>query len=94
MEIGNKVRITNFGNTYTSYSQMFIRLGFKNPEENDIPWKRATFYKNQVFTIFNISKHPTLKTTLYAIRHENLELLMGEGGIKRICCRISNLKTI
>lgn len=77
--IGDRVMITNSGATYSTWSAMFKRLGFKNLENNSLPKKTEAI-------IFGIAPHDTeSKITLLAIRDENGgESLIGSKGVKLI----------
>jgi hypothetical protein len=78
--IGQRVRVTNPGKTYTSYREMFHRLGFNNPTE-----EHPSFRTGTEVTIFNVGRHDTSHIILLALRRDDgEECLMSEDGVEFI----------
>ncbi len=85
-KVGRKVFIKKTGHQYTAYWDMFIELGFKNPDKSrqlrDY-YPQKSDYKDVEFTIFNIGKHKVEGIKLYAVRDENgNEFLFSRKGLK------------
>jgi hypothetical protein len=79
IKINNLVWIIDNGCAYTTYSDMFETLGFKNKNCNEIPEKGETG------RVFGIGTHCVSKNTLYAIvNDEGKEFLMDENGVKLV----------
>jgi hypothetical protein len=82
MKVNDKVKIGNLGNLYTTYSEMFERLGFKATIEN-YPSHVDDYYKDAIFTVFAVEKHPHFGNPIVAIRGEDgEELLIGREGLR------------
>lgn len=84
MKIGDKVKIKNFGRIYTTYTEMFIKMGFKNPivpkEIND---KKE--FEDVEFIVFAKEKHKYEKRKVFGIEDENgNQFLFSKRGIKKI----------
>ena len=87
MEIGDKVKVIDFGERYTTYDEMFKKLKFTNKGYNDFPeGKSSKDYKNTKFTVFGkINHEDDDKVMLVAIKApDGLELLVGFSGLKRM----------
>lgn len=87
MEIGDKVKVTDFGEVYSIYDDMFEKLNFKdknfNGFEDDNGEKR---YKRVTFTVFGKTQHEDdSRILLVAIKApDGFELLVGSKGLKEI----------
>lgn len=87
MNIGDRVKLVSLGNIYSTCTDMFERLNFKDLNENTIIDSDFDFYKDLEFTIINIAEHLHYRgTILYHISESctNKELLVGEESIKKI----------
>lgn len=87
MNIGDKVKLVDLGNIYSTYTDMFEKLNFKDLNENIIIDFDFDFYKDLEFTIINIAEHLHYRDIiLYHISESctNKELLVGEESIKKI----------
>lgn len=77
MNIGDKVRVINTGESYEDYDIMFKLLGFKDTKYNGM----SGFNKEECI-VFNKRKHQYRDILLIAIRHpDGRELLIGERGV-------------
>ena len=78
MQIGTEVKIVNDGKIYTTYSDMFEIMGFKNKSENVNP-QRGEFWKT--FTAARL--HPDKDSRiLVGIENEyGDQLLIGVSGL-------------
>ena len=77
MNIGDKVRVINWGAAYDTYDRMFKQLGFRDTKYNCI-----RDFENEICTIFNTGTHPDFGSPLLALRHsDGRELLIEERGI-------------
>lgn len=82
MKVNDKVQIKNLGNLYTTFSEMYKQLGFKNLEDNQ-PAHTDKYYKTAVFTVFATAIHPNFGNNLVAIvGPDGEELLIGKSGLK------------
>lgn len=82
MEIGDTVKIVNPGKVYSTYRKLFLKLGFKNKDNN--------FYKEKynIGIIFN--KTVEDGKSLYAIRFpDETEILISSYGLKFISSEIA-----
>lgn len=78
-KIGDNVRLTNFGFTYTTYEEMFELMGFKDTQSN------SKVKGKEVGTIFGVQLHEDQDTILYAIRTaDDREALIGEKGLVKV----------
>lgn len=79
-KIGDKVKVTNYGYTYTTYGEKFELMGFENTQYN------GSIRDKEVGTIFGVTLHEDKDTILYAIRtlDDNREALIGEEGLIKI----------
>lgn len=78
-KIGDKVKVTNFGQTYTIYEYMFDLMGFKNTLRN---W---ALNNREVGTIFGVQLHENQDVILYAVRTaDDKEALIGEEGLVKV----------
>ena len=77
IEVGSKVIVSNNGNTYSTYSNMFIKMNFKNQRVN------GALENGKICTVFGIeSPFEDKKDLLYGIRDEyGREALMSEKGL-------------
>jgi len=81
---GDKVRITNPGKTYSTYSDGFWELGFKNPYGN------GSFPQGSECVVFGITSHPGSKLTLLGVRDKDgNESLISEDGVVLISSHTS-----
>ena len=78
-KIGDKVKVTNTGSTYSTYSPMFEKMGFADTTHNP-GWKT-----NTVGYVFAVDVHLSFGTPVIAIRHEDgRECLIGVEGLEYI----------
>lgn len=78
-KIGDKVKVTNFGQTYTTYEYMFELMGFKDTRYN------GSIKNKDVGTIFGVQLHENQDVLLYAIRTaDDREALIGEEGLIKV----------
>ena len=79
-KIGDKVKVTNYGYTYTTYEEKFELMGFENTQYN------GSIRDKEVGTIFGVTLHEYEDIILYAIRtlDDNREALIGEEGLIKI----------
>ena len=78
-KVGDKVKITNPGNTYETYDYKFVELGFKNTSRN------KSFDTDTIGTIFAITDHEwhANNDDLLAVRdEEGNECLIGVEGVE------------
>jgi len=80
MKVNDKVKVKNFGGVYTTYDELFKKLGFKNTEHNTYDGMTT----NDVFTIFRKCKHQSSHVKLLAIRHSDGRELL----IDKACCEL------
>lgn len=82
MEIGDRVEVTKPGLVYTSYREMFVKMGFKNKKQNFT----SNVNLNAVYKIFAIEPHLIFPyQLLYGIENEQGEQLLVNGlAIKTI----------
>jgi hypothetical protein len=81
---GDKVIITNPGKTYSTYSDGFRELGFKNPYGN------GSFPQGSECVVFGITSHPGSKLTLLGVRDKDgNESLISEDGVVLISSHTS-----
>lgn len=87
-KVGDKVSIQSIGQTYTSYSDVFKSMGFKNIVGNDGGYESVW---GQIGTIFDIMYHPEELKKTPAINCDVLlginldsgrQLLIGHKGVK------------
>ena len=79
IEVNDRVRITNSGETYTTYSEMFLQLGFSNCESNPA-WEKGE--QGSVFYVGYSSHH---SGGLYALVHDDgRECLISGRGIELV----------
>lgn len=80
--IGQKVNITNPGNCYTTYRDMFQLMGLKNPNSVHNISKYNT--PETIYTIINMEYHETDRLLeLYALSDPNgNEIVISIKGIK------------
>jgi hypothetical protein len=87
MEIGDKVKVVDFMQRYTTYDTMFKLLNFKDKGYNSFTGgKNSEDYKGVEFTVFGKMKHEDDgRIMLVAIKApDGFELLVGSKGLKRI----------
>ena len=77
--IGDKVKVTDPGCTYSTYAHMFNKMGFANTTHNPC-WK-----PNTVGYVFAVDVHDSFGSPVVAIRHEDgRECLVGAEGLQYI----------
>lgn len=76
MKVGDKVKVTNVGNIYSSYDVMFTKLGFINKKHNPAP----VYVGNVEWEIKNIVEHPREKVQLLHLDYKGCEILIDKGG--------------
>lgn len=76
------VRITNEGNIYPSYREMFIQFKFRKLDINDLD----KYYIPQLFKVLGIDKHRYEKQTIVAIESLDgkYQLLIDSDGITTV----------
>ena len=84
MKIGDKVKIKNIGNLYSSYDVKFKELGFKNQKENPAP----VYWMNVEWEIKNIIEHPFDKTNMLHLDYKGCEILMDKDGCELITLEV------
>jgi hypothetical protein len=91
-KVGDKVKITNPGRTYSTYDTMFRKLKFNNTEKNP-SWREGT-----IGVIFAMDNHESSKELLLAVRSLKSnsdgdvdECLIHVNGVTRV---ITNAVTI
>ena len=84
MEIGDKVKISNYGKIYTTYNEMFRLMKFKNKKENPL----GLYILDDVYEIFDIRPphsfltfNSTTTTLLCGIRKGKREYLFNMEGL-------------
>lgn len=82
MEIGDKVKIINRGKVYQFYRKMFIKMRFRNLNENKVETCRT----DVEFIIFGKERHFIMNDIITCgIRNEfGDELLINESGLELI----------
>ena len=79
-KVGDKVKITNPGNAYTTHSAMFFKLGFRNQDKNRA-WEIGTMGEIFEITLYDIFN----PITLLALRDEDgNECLISTEGVEFI----------
>ena len=79
IEVNDRVRITDSSETYTTYSEMFLQLGFSNCESNPA-WK-----KGEQGSVFYVGYSSHQSGGLYALVHDDgRECLISERGIELV----------
>jgi hypothetical protein len=79
IKINDRVRITDAGECYTLYTEMFRDMGFKNSDKNPV------FKTGEEAMVFNIAQHPSQPNTLYALVHDDgRECLISGYGIELV----------
>lgn len=86
MKIGDKVKIKKFSYIYTTYTDMFKKMGFENPNEpKRIEMKDKHLFKDVIFTIFAKENHADEPRKVFGIKDENgNQFLFGKKGLKLI----------
>ena len=80
VQIGDYVKITNTGLVYSSHSQLFQSLGFRNTVENS-----GVECSGLLGKVFATTMHDINRIFLLALDLENGEqLLIGEAGIEKV----------
>ena len=75
-KVGDFVQVSIPYYTYTTYNEMFMKLGFKNTRVN------RSFAKGTVAQVFVIGHHPSTDDVMYGlIDAEGNECLMGPEGV-------------
>ena len=76
-KIGDSVRIKHSGKIYSTYPEMYVKLGFKDKEVNDY------YTCAKIGTVFGISEHLTFREDiLVAVRDEDgNEYLIHQDGL-------------
>ncbi len=84
-KVGDKVKITNPGRTYSTYDRMFRKLKFNNTEKNP-SWREGT-----IGVIFAMDNHESSKELLLAVRSLKSnsdgdvdECLINVNGVTRV----------
>jgi len=81
LKVGDEVKIINLGAYYPSYTDMFIKMGFKNISINKLP----SSIKTSVFTIFNTEIHPIRHKWLLGLENKNGDqVLINSDGVEKI----------
>jgi hypothetical protein len=83
-KVGDEVVVTNTGNQYSSYTEMYKLMGFKNQKENSSYGQ--SFVKERIATIFDMHYHinPTNPAVLCGIRFDDgFELLIDQAGLRK-----------
>lgn len=84
MKIGDKVKIRKFGHIYTTYTGMFIKMGFKDPESTKSITDKSLF-TDVVFVIFAKEKHTDEPRKVFGIEDEKgNQFLFSKKGLKRV----------
>lgn len=87
MKIGDKVKVIDFMQRYTTYEDMFRVLNFKDKVYNNFTkGKNSEDYKGVEFTVFGKMEHEyDSRIMLVAIKApDGLELLVRSKGLKKI----------
>jgi len=83
LEIGDIVRVHDFGFYYSHYDVLFQQLGFKNTMINEIPYLSRN--SSSEWVVFGLCKHLNRRELkLCAIRstsEDETELLIDEKGV-------------
>lgn len=78
-KVGDKVIITDSGESYTTYSDMFEKMGFSDTKRNG-GWENG-----EEGIVFAVEQHPTYANIILALRHlDGRECLIGEKGVRLI----------
>jgi len=75
-KVGDKVQVVDSGKTYTTYVDMFEKMGFKNTEKNEC------FQKGLIATVFAVSIHGDNKLPLLGLEAGNgNQCLISADGV-------------
>ena len=76
LKVGDKVQVVDSGKTYTTYVDMFEKMGFKNTEKNEC------FQKGLIATVFAVSIHGDNKLPLLGLEAANgNQCLISTDGV-------------
>ena len=84
MKIGDKVQIKKFGKVYTTYTEMFTKMGFKNPTlPKEIKDKKE--FENVEFTVFAKEKHQYENRNVFGIEDKSgNQFLFSKKGLRKV----------
>ena len=78
-KVGDKVQVVDSGRTYTTYVDMFEKMGFKNTEKNQF------FQQGLIATVFAVSIHGDNKLPLLGLQAANgTQCLIGSKGVVKV----------
>ena len=78
-KVGDKVQVVDSGKTYTTYVDMFEKMGFKNTERNEF------FQQGLIATVFAVSIHGDNKLPLLGLEAANgTQCLISADGVLEV----------
>jgi hypothetical protein len=79
ISFNDRVRVVDSGETYSTWTEQFEKMGFKNTSSN------SAFKHGTEATVFSILKHPNFGTFVFGIvDDEGNESLIGQEGIQKL----------
>jgi len=88
-KVGDILQIKKAGSSYTTYDEMFVRMGFINIERNEI------FSDGTIVQVFSVAYHPEHRGLLCGVRDmDGKEALYGWEGLQEISFKKPEPKSI
>jgi len=79
ISFNDRVRVVDSGETYSTWTEQFEKMGFKNTSHN------PAFKHGTEATVFSILKHPNFGTFVFGIvDDEGNESLISQDGVQRL----------
>ena len=79
ISFNDRVRVVDSGETYSTWTEQFEKMGFKNTSHN------PAFKHGTEATVFSILKHPSYGTFVFGIvDDEGNECLIAQEGIQKL----------